>query len=362
MKKIYWIIAILFLFFNSANSQITIHSTDLPVTGSIYRVSLAQPFTGMNAALTDTNFTWDYSQLISTSQTLDTFVSVLSTGFIYSAVFIFNSTYAQKSNSAPLAIPVLTIDYEYDFYKKSTTSYVQTGFGARMNSFPVPTPYSPKDTVYRFPLQIGNVGVSQSAFSITVPSLGFYGGNKTRTDTVDGWGTLITPYGSFDALRIKSVITERDSIHIDTILHYGFSVPRNPVTEYKWLGIGQGIPLLQINTSGAIVTQIIYRDSLRTAPLSVNNDLTDEYELTVFPNPASGKVLLLFNLQKTEKVNVIVTDISGNKIFSEDFGIKSGGRNFALINLEEKKFSSGMYILNLETGNKVITRKIQLVK
>ena len=369
MKKIYRFTVSLLIFiltFHSAKTQITIHSSDLPTTGSIYRVSIGQAFTGMDETLANANYIWNYSQLISTSQTLDTFVAVFTTGFIYSSAFILNSTYAEKSNTPQVTIPgFLTVDYEYDFYKRSTSAYVHTGFGARMNSIPLPVLYSPTDTIYRFPLQYGNTDSSASAFSVTIPGLGYYGGNKTRTDTVDGWGTLITPYGTFNSIRVKSVINEKDSMHIDMPFPFGFSIQRAVVTEYKWLATGQGIPLLQINTSGNTVTQIIYRDSLRVTPLSVNNDsrnILDGNDLTIFPNPSSGKMLVYFNHSKAENIFVDITDLAGKKIFSQDFGKRFPGDNMIAIDLADYNFSSGMYFLNLNIGNRNVVKKITLVK
>ena len=55
------------------------------------------------------------------------------------------------------------------------------------------------------------------------------------------------PYGTFDALRVMTTIGERDSIYIDS-LGIGFNTPVVTTKEYKWLGLSQGVPLLQINT------------------------------------------------------------------------------------------------------------------
>ncbi len=254
-------VLMMLFFISSSKAQITIVSTDMPssVTPATYRSSIGQAFPGMDETLAGSNYTWDYSQLTPTSQNVDTFVAV---PFLYFS-FLANSTYGLKSNTPTVNLGLVTIDYQYDFYKKATSSYVQTGSGINMSGFPLPVQYSPKDTIYRFPLHYGNIGSSTSTFAVSIPTLGFYGGTKTRIDTVDGWGTLITPYGTFNALRVKSVIYESDTIHVDTLFHFGLRLPTTIVTQYKWLGTGQGIPLLQINTSGGNVTQIIYRDSLR---------------------------------------------------------------------------------------------------
>ena len=90
-----------------------------------------------------------------------------------------------------------------------------------------------------------------------------------RTNVVDGWDNLTTLFGTFQTLRVKSTLIEHDSVYIDS-LSTGFPINRN-ITEYKWLGKGQGIPLLQVNEEGTLVTTY-YRDFYRMSalPLSVS--------------------------------------------------------------------------------------------
>ena len=339
-------LAVALLSVASSKAQITIGSGDMPSTGNIIRVSNGQAFPGMNARLTGTNYNWDYSQLIPTSQTVDTFVSVFSTG-LYAFQFGGNSSFALKSNAPPVSLAgALTIEYEYDFYKKSTASYIQTGFGAKMNGFPLPVPYSPKDTIYRFPLHYNDVASATSAFEITIPGLGYYGGDKTRTDTVDGWGTLTTPFGTFNVLRVKSVINEIDTIHYDAV-PFGISFPRPVAIEYKWLALNQRIPLLQINTSGGLVSQIIYRDSIRLNPLGTIPVEKNKKSFHVFPNPSTGKITIDFILSNTAEVSVEVFNMTGEKLITDVVGKRTSGKQLIFINLEEEKYPPATYIIRV---------------
>lgn len=355
MKNKYLLVGMtmmMFFSFHSSHAQITITSADMPSSNDKIRVSIGRAFTGMNARLTGANHTWDYSMLTSTSQTVDTFVSITSTGLLYWFQFAANSSFALKSNSPTVNLGVLNIDYEFDFFKKSTASYLQTGFGAAMNTFPLPVPYTPKDTIYRFPLHYNDTGLSPSAFSVSIPSLGYYGGNKTRTDTVDGWGTLTTPYGTFSVLRVKSVIRETDSIHVDTLGGFGFTIPRPVVVEYKWLGNGQHIPLLQINTTGGLVTQIIYRDSLRINPLSVAPVEQPDVNFNVYPNPFVSNVFIEYVLSKESEIALDVFNLAGENVFSENVGKKYPGNQFLILNLEDKNISSGTYFIRMNVDGR----------
>jgi len=354
MRKIYLSflgIVIILITAGSSSAQITIGSSDLPNTGDVIRISNGQAFPGMNAALTGPDYTWDYSQLAPTSQTVDTFVSVLSTG-LYAFQFYTNSSFALKSNTPTVSLfGVLSIDYEYDFFKKSPSAYVQTGFGASMNTFPLSVPFEPKDTIYRFPLEYNNASTSSSAFFVSIPGLGYYGGKKIRTDTVDGWGTLTTPYGTFPVLRVKSVIHEIDSIHSDT-LHVGFSFARPVLTEYKWLGNNQRIPLLQINSSAGVATQIHYRDSLRINPLAVLPVEQPDLQFNIYPNPTGDMMMIDYYLSKESEISVDIFNGLGEKISSDSFGKKVPGNQFLMINLEEKNISPGIYFVSMNVDGR----------
>jgi len=329
----------------SSSAQITITSSDMPSSNDTFRVSMGIAFTGMDETASGANYSWDYSQLTAASQTIDTFVSVLTTG-LYNFYFALNSTFALKSNTPPVSLVALTINYEYDFFKKATSAYVSTGSGASLNGFPLGLVNNPRDTLYRFPLNFNDHGSCSSAFNVSVPTLGYYGGQKTRVDTVDGWGTLTTPYGTFPVLRVKSVINETDTIHIDT-LGFGFAIPRPEAIEYKWLGTAKGIPLLQVNTSFGVVTQIIYRDSIRFNPVAVNAIENKKVDFNIYPNPASDKVVIEYDLNRESEVSAFIFTMTGEKIYSSSPVKKQPGKQFLPIDLSGKNISSGTYLVKL---------------
>ena len=276
----------------TSQAQITVTNADMPSSGDTIRLSLSTQFTGLTPELTDTNYTWDYSTLVSSSQTVDTFVSVLSTGLY--ALYFSGASFAQKSNTPPLTLMGITVDYQYDFFGKNASAYTQWGLGASVSGLPLGMVNTPKDTLYRFPLNYNNVGNTSSTFAATVPGIGYYGGERNRVDTVDGWGTLITPYGTFDVLRVKSVVNETDSIFL-TSFGFGLSFPLPERVEYKWLTNGKKVPLLQIITSGGLINQVIYRDSLRSVVTSVNDVASTGADVTIFPNPATDRLTIESN-------------------------------------------------------------------
>jgi hypothetical protein len=363
MQKIYLTSALLLMIlFSSLSSsaQITISSSDMPSSNDTFRVSTAVAFAGMDESITGANFNWDYSQLAAVSQTIDTFVPVLSTG-LFNFYFLTNSTYALKSNTPSVPVGALTLDYQYDFFKKASSCYVSTGGGVNLSGAPLGLVNSPGDTLYRFPLHYGNTKMNSSSFGATVPTIGYYGGQRTRMDTVDGWGTLTTPYGTFNVLRVKSVIHETDSLYLEAVT-FGFPIPRLEAIEYKWLGTAKGIPLLQVNTSGGFVTQIMYRDSARFNPVGVSEIENTNGDFTIYPNPASDKIIVEYDLSKESEVSADIFSISGKKIFSTALEMKQPGKHFMPVDLSGKNISSGTYLVKLNVDGKSFQKQIVVRK
>ena len=250
-------------------AQITVTNADMPLLNDTIRISVARSFVGINTALTDSNYTWDFSFLMPDSQRV---VKFLSPGATPYALFSLNSAYGTR-NYAPDPIPFALLGSAptngYDFFNVSTANFRQTGYGVTAMGSALPLLYSKNDIIYSFPVTYSKMDSSQSGFGYPLPGLGYYGKNQNRVNTVDGWGKLKIPYGEFDVVRVKSVINETDTIYLDT-LQFGLQFPRPTRYEFKWLGKGCKIPFLQINATAGIgggaitINEVLYRDSMWT--------------------------------------------------------------------------------------------------
>lgn len=81
----------------------------------------------------------------------------------------------------------------------------------------------------------------------------------------------------------------------------------------------------------------------------VNHD-TNKMELTNYPNPFSDQTVLRFTLSESSNVSIVITDITGKQLRSENFGRYSPGSNSIIINKNDLK--SGMYFLKMNTEQK----------
>jgi len=356
MKKLIIYLFVTIFFVPITYSQIIIDDNDMPNVDDTIRTSTAL-FTTGDYTSTGANFTWDFSDLYSLNQTVDTFVSIYSTPLVYNLVFLypFVATIATEQPDFDL-IPTMNLTNVYNFYKETSSEYAMVGYGAYISGVPVPVKYDNPDVLYNFPVTYGAVDSSTSFFSQALPTLGFFSELKKRTNTVDGWGTLTTPYGTFQTVRIKSEITLVDSIYIDAI-GFGFNIPSTS-TEYKWLGDGFGLPLLQIDVSG-FTTNITYIDSARSMFNPGFQDNEPKRELfTVFPNPASDLITVNFRLAEMSDVEIGLYSINGEKIDEYKSEKMNEGNHNIDINLSKNNVKSGVYIVNFTVNGLNYTKRL----
>jgi hypothetical protein len=240
-------------------SQVVIDQSDMPVPGDTLRVSMTNMVpAGYVKTAMDT--TWNYAELEALGQRVDTFVMATATPPVYQIFFVLlgGANLASPRNGA--IIPGLPLTQGFTFFKKNASSFSDLGFAYTLQGLPLPAKYDNPDKYYEFPMPPGHSWSSTSSFSISLPGVVSYSTLRVRSNVVDGWGSLTTPFGTFQTVRVKSTLNIHDSIYIDS-LGTGFPLNRN-IIEYKWLGKDQGIPLLQINEEGILVTAI-YRDTFR---------------------------------------------------------------------------------------------------
>jgi hypothetical protein len=325
MKKI--ITLVFFLTFSVYSfSQITIGTGDFAAGGDTIRLSIANAAPANTSLATNgANALWDYSGLVPNTQDVDSLLSVTSTGITYAIFFAnlpFNPNRANiAAKGANLAggggaVPITDV---YNYFYNSSSNYKQVGFGATISGVTTPIPYGSKDIVYSFPCNFGNVDSSDSDYSISIPSQGAAVGQQRRVNNVDGWGTLITPFGTFNTLRVVSELTGKDSVFISSI-GFGLSFPRTKTREYKWLTTNGKVPVLQINVNvngqNETVTSIRYKDIYRDLTVGLANN-PQPIDAKIFPNPSNGEnVSIELSTLKNGQCEIGVYAINGTLLKS----------------------------------------------
>ncbi len=268
--------------------------------------------------------------------------------FVFGSYFDPNkATIAQPSQSGTFQIMNIQVSYEYDFYRETSAKFSKQGFGAKINGFSLPLKYDNPELLYSFPLQMGNMDSSVSVYGADIPSLGYYGQTIKRVNTVDGWGTLETPFGSFQTMRVRSLVYITDTIYYDS-MSFGISIPRLPETEYKWLGDNKGIPLLQVNKT-TLTTEVLYQDSARMILISSEGEKFNREDIIAYPNP-SGDIVSFQNIP--DDCRIEISDVLGNKIYENS--------NIQYVDISG--WSKGVYIMRITDRKNNMLKATKIIK
>ncbi len=181
--------------------------------------------------------------------------------------------------------------------------------------------------------------------------------NITYSDTVDAYGMMTTPTGTYQVLRQNHHEVDIDSITMHTTggswgpPPTGSGVTNTVYHQYNWYTQGIGYILVQMNMNTNGTVKNIVWDS--TAPAGIN-ELSYNGKVTVFPNPCTSQITFTTVGNIAQYINVY--DVAGRKL--EQVEMKSG-----LVNVNTSSYASGMYLytLNDKDGN-IVDRGKFMVK
>lgn len=248
---------------------------------------------------TGANSNWDYSGLVAESQELREFKDLSSASALVNIIYgqfagtDHQASYFLPNDDLPLdqlggILPVNITDL-FQFSKSSSSAITSIGIAMAVDGTEIPFRSDTIEMRYEFPMMYQNTYSSRGYTKMDLNPIQdiVWVQYRTRDSEVDGWGTITTPYGTFDALRVKHTINEVDSLSLE-VFGAPFTLPLDLPESYiyEWLADGQLEPVLRIETSDLggteIVSAIEYRDSFDPALVGIN-EKTIEVEL--YPNP-----------------------------------------------------------------------------
>jgi len=350
-------------------AQITVTDTDISSIGDIfYQAHDANPGTVINVGSTGLNQSWDFSSLQESSSNTVLFISPIGTNY---------------ENQYPNANLCMDDNVSLSYYNKTSTGVFLHGVGDTVFNSPAlfyPLPLTYGLNISDGPIVVIDTAITGPFLSQAIPTatvVALSNGLANRADTalieitnttdflVDASGTLITPLGTFDVLRLKRVQTTNSVLHVycsDTILGAGMWVNNIPFSsipflaglsnneiEYKYQWITNDISVefllaeIVVDDSDNIINGVSFQT---TAPSSIAENKQDMFN--VFPVPATNFVTI--ELLNNKQVFVQLVDVSGKVILEESL------RNTT--QLDMSVFAKGIYYLFLKTGEKSSTKKI----
>jgi len=231
---------------------------------------------------------------------------------------------------------------------------------------PVGITFTPYITQYPLPLYMGRTWSNP----INVDQQFSYGGsnyrlvlNATINSSVDAYGTVQVPLGSYETLRIKNIVNYNATIYIWLLFVW---VPiyeeSGSAYSYDWRAENVGT-VLSINTSSS-ASGYTYINGMRRlmgtgmltsseAPVATMPVSTPESYavLSSYPNPFNAQTTIAYNLPEAAQVDLRIFDLVGQRVAMLDQGYQESGTHE--IRWVPENLASGLYFVHLRAGQHV---------
>lgn len=284
--------------------------------GDIYLYNrFSSGFSNQEITVSGANITWDLSshtelntranQVLDHSAAINQFnfltICALSGLSTFGCLEVWNDTDQALLLNDSLELLDFVLSNVQRFQGKESNELLENFFGFTVDLGGTFTQavivYQQPDTIMRFPVQYTDAWTSRIKFGIDLSPAGqnvILQSNQSRTTTIDGWGTVYTPYDTFEnVLRLRSDVLRLDTIVSDT----GTLALKTNQVEYMWLDTLYALPVmkatgLMTEDDSVIITTVEYIYE-RTCP--VPTWMVDAGS-DVFYLDTSGMVTIDFNI------------------------------------------------------------------
>jgi hypothetical protein len=344
-------IPFLLLLFNFSFAQITLTENDFASPDDTVRFSQTNQ-TSTDYSIAGAANIWDFSSLTANSQILREYTSI---GF--SPVQLTFGLFAPQDYQASYFIPETALDFsqlsgflpvtlsDARSYQKSTNdSITKVGYSIKVGGVDVAFKSDTIETKYKFPMDFQQVFSTKGYTFIDLSPATDLKVKQHRnvTSTIDGYGQVILPIGTYEVLRLKREINEIDSVYQS---FFGapswFGAPPIQTTEYEWIGQNKKDVLLKIVVNSANGVDQIQTIEYQDIYLGLDASLIDKnLEASVFPNPTMNSFQIHSN---SILKNIHLFDATGT-ILETTTNLNSQKSSFDL-----EPYSPGIYFVKLES-------------
>jgi hypothetical protein len=346
MKKFTTVFSLLVIVAGSVTAQITLTQTNMPAVGDKFITVYDSSGTVTSPGGSGPSQTWNFSTMNAKSPDTATGVSPASTPV----------NFASQCPSANVAFKLSVKAGEYEYLNSTASGLYLDGVVANTTTYgQVLYKYNPTWDFIALPATYKSkwggtyTSTMKTAYAVTgYDSIGEIS-IATYHDTVDSWGTMTTPTGTYNVLRIKHTETDKDS----TILHststhswMGFPSSTTYNYYYAWYTNTANYFLVQMmvnNSTGAI----IQTEWLKNAPAGID-EVTNNDKVMVYPNPANYELNIV--TVGYEQGSVKIFDMAGKEIESTTL---LNGR----AQIKTSHFADGMYIYSIVNNDGQVLRR-----
>lgn len=332
MKTLSLLALIALLSIDLSFSQVVYNSTNFANIGDSIHVSKSSTgLGGFDFVQTGADYLWNYESLPYSTQGDIKWSDPSDAGYKATwcltnlIMFGCNTQFANFTNLAfnnldSLQYGSFEVSNVVEHYKKSNNNLLYKMLGGTLLIGGLPiikiSEINDSDTVYNFPLEYNDIDSCSNDYTIKISGDSTkYVSYYKRYNHVEGWGSLITPFTTFDnVLKLKTTITKVDTLffggnsyqYIDTLIEFKWFDPdfKVPVLEVKANKVGQNI----------VTTGITFIDSLRC----VDPQAYFLYSpLVPYWDPLSGSINISFS-NYSSNTDSVYWDF-GDGTYSTDF-------------------------------------------
>lgn len=352
MKKQLLLLSSVFAAF-TMNAQITITNVDIANAGmTILQANDTMPTVSVGSA--GTSQTWNLSALANNVQ--DTLYFNDTTGLPNASQFPTSNFAIKMKQQGQRAIV---------FANRSSSGLLAQGYGALVDIGGTPANVvihnNPAEIISNFPANYGNTFnnnyVSKGTFYYGAdPGIGFtvdsirLVSHVTKSVNYDGWGSVTTPLGTYNALRVQTLKHNTDTIsgYIASFdMWVDFQTTYDSTKTYSWWANTVGFTLAEVTVDWA--TETATSATWLPVPPAVGiNEVSNAEALNVYPNPAQN--IINFNVDASKANAIQVYDVTGKMINAYPVSVNNS-------QLDVTTFANGIYSYSVVGKNGVVLNR-----
>ena len=292
------------------NAQITIVSTDMPVIGDVLtRYVDTIPSAGQGSA--GAAQTWDFSGASPDQTQVNYVVDPSTTPF---AASFPGSNLAMTNDSATFL-----------YFNNGPSMMTLDGTGGDPGiGIVITAVFTPPLTYNQFPRQYGNSFSDTYGFE-TIADGSAFGVYQVRVrhhgtviDSTDGYGSITTPIGTYDCLRVKNTSYSVDSIwtKIIAILPWTFILTTSDTsTSYSWLAKETKLSVAELTLDSVGGPASFTYSDIQPFSTGIGSVASTDAGLSLYPQPALDKVCVRASDSREDAItSVTITDMDGRLV------------------------------------------------
>ena len=357
--------AILLLFSYSTFAQISITNNDVLALMGVSQVVETDTTGSMtiNVGSAGANQSWDFTGVSVQGYTLSTsFISPQGTPletYFPSSNFVYSFT----DTSGSEGYNEITF---YNYIEVTATHFSTLGYGLEIPELDTSYVLGKSDDVAPLPITFNSSWVSTETDTTGDPAIFAIIELDTTTNTVDGWGTVQLPTGTFNCLRVRAdnkytqvtyIGGQIQSINITNTITYSWISKENFIVVEAESQDNDVNP--NFTTAADFQRLVSTTTGIENQPIATLNPTSFQL-FQNYPNPFNPSTTIRYQLPKSGNVVLSVYDIDGRLVKTlvdkfQDVGEYS-------ISWDGQNTSSGIYFFRLDAGDFSAVKKGTLLK